>query len=74
MPLVTLDTLAPGDRFEIPGIDKRGTLVHLGFGTAVVRYDGLTVVEIAGKTFNRPNAPITIAPRTEVVRLRGDTP
>lgn len=35
-----LNTLKPGDRFLIPSLGKKGTLLSLGLGSARVRYDG----------------------------------
>jgi hypothetical protein len=71
---VPLETLNPGDRFEVAGVDRRGILTRLGNGTATVRYDGQTEVEVNGKKFMRPNAPTIIAPRTEVFPIHDDLP
>ncbi len=68
MKTVRLETLEPGARFEVPGC-RSGTVVRQGVGTVSVRYDGLQEVEVNGVKFRRPNAAITIAPRTEVLLL-----
>jgi len=36
-----LHTLKPGDRFVIPGLEKKGTLLTLTPSSARVRYDGV---------------------------------
>lgn len=64
---VYLETLEEGDRFTSGG--RPGTLQRLGASGAVVQWDGRETVEVAGRTFQRPLAPVTIALRCEVVRL-----
>jgi hypothetical protein len=66
---VYLETLEEGERFTSG--ERAGTLIRKGNSGAVVQWDGRETVEIAGKSFQRPLAPVTIALRCEVKRLEG---
>ena len=67
---VYLETLNPGERFDSGG--RQGTVVRQGLTSVTVQWDGRETVEIAGKTFSRPLAPVGIALRSEVVSLSSE--
>ena len=70
-----LEDLRPGERFRVLGSDLQGELLRINTCTATVRYDGFVTREIRSARdhttvqIKAPHAPITIAPRTVVMRL-----
>jgi hypothetical protein len=71
-----LKDLEPGDRFLLPIMQKRGTLVHISATSATVKYDGQNKVEVkdrmTGKvqaSFDAPSKNVSISCETIVVRL-----
>ena len=71
-----LKSLKPGERFLIPTLGKRGTLLSLGLGSARVRYDGqpkeTTLTTRWGErvTFAKSKVEeVNISLATQVVRL-----
>lgn len=62
-----LDTLAPGDTFQLAGVkDRRGTLLRVGISGALVRYQPSTTTLRDGTTISTSSEPVTISLATEV--------
>jgi hypothetical protein len=74
--LLTVGALQAGDRFKLAGIPEvSGTVVRIGLGSALVRYDGKTRCHVESKRtgevvdFERPKEPVTISLNTVVIAL-----
>jgi hypothetical protein len=62
-----LEDVPEGERFILG--ERSGIVLRHGPSGVMVRYDGKTEVEINGKKFSRPLAPVQLAGQTEVRRV-----
>lgn len=66
-----ISKLAKGDRFRLESIPRRtGSVVRIGDGSAIVKYDKLNEDELFG--LDSPQYPVAISLNTSVERIEDD--